>query len=115
MIISKSIIIKEEEKLLRILREYKTTLVWSIDDIKGINPSNCMHKILIKDNFKLATGHQRRSNPYMKDVVRKEVLKWIDESITYPISNSQWVSLIQMVPKKRGMTIVPNENNELFP
>ena len=51
----------------------------------------------------------------MKEVVRKEVIKWPDAGIICPIFDSQWVNLIQVVPKKVGMTIVPNDNNELIP
>ena len=51
----------------------------------------------------------------MQEVVRKEVLKLLDEGIINPISDSAWVSPIQVVPKKGGMTVVKNENNELIP
>ena len=45
----------------------------------------------------------------------KEVLKWLDVGVIYPIPNSPWVSLVQVVPKKGGMTVIKNENNELIP
>ena len=51
----------------------------------------------------------------MKEVVRKEVLKWLDAGVIYPIFESSWVSPIQVVPKKRGTTVVVNEKNELLP
>ena len=51
----------------------------------------------------------------MKEVVRKEVLKWLDAGVIYLISDSSWVSPVQMVPKKGGSTVVVNEKNELFP
>ena len=51
----------------------------------------------------------------MKEVVRKEVMKLLDAGIIYPISDSAWVSPVQVVPKKGGMTVVPNEKNELIP
>ena len=51
----------------------------------------------------------------MKEVVRKEVLKWLDAEVAYPISDSKWVSPVQVVPKKGGMTVVKNEKNELIP
>ena len=105
----------KEEKLLRVLREYKTAFGWSIADIRGISPSICMHKILMEDNYKPSVEHQRRLNPNMKEVVRKEVIKWLEAGIIYPISDSQWVSPVQVVPKKGGMTVVPNEKNELIP
>ena len=48
VIVVASITPREEEKLLRVLREHRTTLGWTISDIKGISPSICMHKILIR-------------------------------------------------------------------
>ncbi|KAK8510976.1 hypothetical protein V6N12_036888 [Hibiscus sabdariffa] len=51
----------------------------------------------------------------MKDVVRKEILKWFDAGIIYPISDSEWVSPVQCVPKKGGITVISNENKELIP
>ena len=51
----------------------------------------------------------------MKEVVRKEVLKWLDAGIIYPISDSSWVSHVQVVPKKGGTTVVINKKNELLP
>ena len=51
----------------------------------------------------------------MKEVVKKEILKWLDAGIIYPISDSSWVSPVQCVPKKGDMTVVANEKNELIP
>ena len=51
----------------------------------------------------------------MKEVVRKEVLKWLDAGVIYHISESSWVSPVQVVPKKGGTTVVINEKNELLP
>ena len=51
----------------------------------------------------------------MRDVVKKEVLKLLDAGIIYPIPHSEWVSPVQVVPKKGGMTVVENSKNELIP
>jgi hypothetical protein len=51
----------------------------------------------------------------MREVVKKEVLKLLKARVIYPISNSKWVSLVQVVPKKGGMTVIRNEKNELIP
>ena len=51
----------------------------------------------------------------MKDVVKKEVLKLLDVGVIYPIADRKWVSPTQVVPKKSGVTVVPNEHNELIP
>ena len=51
----------------------------------------------------------------MKDVVRKEVLKWLNAGFIYAISDSPWVSLVHVVPKKGGFIVIRNERNELIP
>ncbi|KAI5351533.1 hypothetical protein L3X38_004424 [Prunus dulcis] len=105
----------DEKKLLRVLKEHKTATGWSIADIKGISPTLFMHKILLEDNAMPKRDAQRRLNLNMKEVVRKEVMKPLDVGIIYPISDSKWVSPVQVVPKKLGITVVKNEANELVP
>ena len=82
------------------MRDHKIALGWSIVDINGISPSICMHKILMEESYKPSVEHQHRFNLNMKDVVRAEVLKLFDEGIIYPISDSVWVSSVQVVQKK---------------
>ena len=101
----------EEQKLLKILRKYKEAIAWSIEDLKGISPSICMHKILLNDDARTSIEHQRM----MKDVVIKEVLKWLNAGFIYAISDSSWVSPVHVVPKKGGFTVIRNEKNELIP
>ena len=115
VIISSSLSNIEEEKLLKVLKHNKEAIGWSLSDLKGISPSYCMHKILMEDNFKPVAQPQRRLNPTMKEVVRKEVVKLLEAGMIYPISDSSWVSPVQVVPKKGGMTVVKNEKNELIP
>ena len=105
----------EEKKMLEILKKYKEVIAWSIEDLKGISPSICMHKIILEENAKTSIEHHRRLNPIMKEVVRKEVMKWLNTGFIYAISNSPWVSPVHVVPKKRGFTVIRNENNELIP
>nr|GEU96622.1 reverse transcriptase domain-containing protein [Tanacetum cinerariifolium] len=69
---------------------------------------------LLKDDFKPAVQHQRRVNPKIHEVIKKEVIKLLDAGLIYPISDSPWVSPIHCVPKKGGMTVVENEDNELI-
>ena len=88
IIISTHLSVEQEKKLLHVLRKHKKALGWSIDDIKGISPSICMHKILMEDNYKPSIEHQRRLNPNMKEVVKAEVMKLLDVEIIYPISDS---------------------------
>ena len=51
----------------------------------------------------------------MKEVVRKEILKLLEAGIIYPVADSQWVSQVHCVPKKGGITVVPNDKDELIP
>jgi hypothetical protein len=51
----------------------------------------------------------------MREVVKKEVLKLLKAEVIYPVSDSEWVSPVQVVPKKGGMTVIYNEKNELIP
>ena len=74
-----------------------------------------MHKILLEKKAKTSLEHQRRMNPVMKEVIRKEVLKWLNAGFIYVISNSHWVSPVHVVPKKGGFTVIRNEKNELIP
>ena len=115
MIISASLTVAEEDKLLRVLRDHKDALGWSLADLKGIRPSMCMHRILVEDGHMPSVEAQRRLNPTMKEVVNKEVLKWLDAGVIYPIFDNAWVSPIQVVPKKGGTTVIKTENNILLP
>ncbi|GKD02498.1 hypothetical protein Tco_1177472, partial [Tanacetum coccineum] len=69
----------------------------------------------MEDDFKPAVQHQRMVNPKIHEVIKNEVIKLLDSGLIYPISDSLWVSPVQCVPKKGGMTVVENENNELIP
>ncbi|GJW05628.1 reverse transcriptase domain-containing protein [Tanacetum coccineum] len=115
VIISKELKDEEKTALLKVLKSHKQAIAWKISDIKGIDPRFCTHKILMEDDFKPAVQHQRRVNPKIHEVIKKEVIKLLDARFIYPISDSPWVSPVHCVPKKGGMTVVENEDNELIP
>ncbi|GJW20974.1 DNA-directed DNA polymerase, partial [Tanacetum coccineum] len=91
IIISSELSEKEKISLLQVLEKRKGAIAWKMSDIKGISPS------------------------YFQDVVKNEIVKLLDIGLIYPISDSSWVSPIHVVPKKGGMTVVLNDNNELIP
>ena len=68
IIVSSSLTMEYEEKLLRVLRNHKMIIGWSIADIKGISPSICQQKILMEDIYRSSIEHQRRLNPNRKEV-----------------------------------------------
>ena len=88
VIILASLTATEEDKLLRVLRDHKNALGWSLVDLKGICPSMCMHRILLEDGHKPSVEAQGRLNLTMKEVVHKKVLKWLDAEVIYPISDN---------------------------
>ncbi|RDX86171.1 Retrovirus-related Pol polyprotein, partial [Mucuna pruriens] len=67
----------------------------------------------MEEEAKLIRQQQRRLNPTILDVVKKEVTKLLAIGIIYPISDSQWVSPVQVVPKKFGMTVIKNHQDKL--
>jgi hypothetical protein len=100
---------------LEVLRKHQGAIGYTLDDLKGISPTICQHAINMEPDAKPVVEHQCRLFAKMKEVVRNEVLKLLDAGIIYPIADSRWVSPVHCVPKKGGITVVPNENNELIP
>ncbi|GJS14961.1 reverse transcriptase domain-containing protein [Tanacetum coccineum] len=115
VIIAKELDVEEKSALIKVLKSHKRALAWKLSDIQGINPEFCTHKILMEEDYAPAVQHQRRVNPKIHDVIKKEVEKLLEAGLIYPISDSPWVSPIHCVPKKGGMTVVVNEENELIP
>lgn len=89
VIIAKTFTPVQKEKLIRVLRDYKKAIGWTIADIKGISPSMCMHRILLEKWSKPTRDAQRRLNPPMMEVIKKEILKLLNVGIIYLISDSK--------------------------
>ncbi|GJU23462.1 reverse transcriptase domain-containing protein [Tanacetum coccineum] len=115
VIISKELSQEEKTSLIHVLKNRKQAIAWKLFDIRGIDPEFCSHKILLEDDYQPSVQHQRRVNPKIHDVIKKEVEKLLDAGLIYPISDSPWVSPVHCVPKKGGMTVVTNEENKLVP
>ena len=108
VVISNSLTHEEESRLVKVLKKHRATIKWHKSDLKGISPSYYMQKINMEAEYKPVRQPQRRLNPSMKEEVRKEVLKLLEARLIYPISDSAWVSPIQVVPKKGGMIVIRN-------
>ncbi|GJY80097.1 reverse transcriptase domain-containing protein [Tanacetum coccineum] len=81
-----------KDALLKVLKSHKRAIAWKITNIKGIDPRFYTHKILMEDDYKPTVQSQRRVNPKIHEVIKKEVLKLLDAGMIYPISDSPWVS-----------------------
>ncbi|GJY80352.1 DNA-directed DNA polymerase [Tanacetum coccineum] len=112
---TKYLVMQEMARPDGVLEKRKGAIAWKMSDIKGISPSFCTYKILMEDDFKPVIQSQRSLNPKVQDVVKNEIVKLLDFGLIYLISDSSWVSPIHVVPKKGGMTVVLNDDNELIP
>ncbi|GKE52363.1 hypothetical protein Tco_1487519, partial [Tanacetum coccineum] len=115
VIISSHLSKEKKSKLISVFKKHKKAFTWKTIDIPGICPSFCKHKIQLLDDKKPVVQKQRRLNPNIQEVVKKEIMKLLDTGIIYPIADSPWVSPIHCVPKKGGITVVTNKNDELVP
>ncbi|GJV58207.1 reverse transcriptase domain-containing protein [Tanacetum coccineum] len=109
--------LKDEEKaaLIKVLKSHKRAIAWKLSDIKGVDPEFYTHKILMEEDYEPTVQSQRRVNPKIHDVIKKEVEKLLDAGLIYPISDSPWVSPVHCVPKKGGITVIKNDDNDLIP
>nr|GEY63883.1 DNA-directed DNA polymerase [Tanacetum cinerariifolium] len=115
VIIVKDLSVNEKSALIDVLKSRKKAIAWRLTDIRGIDPEFCSHKILLEDDFSLKVQSQRRVNPKIHDVIKKEVKKLLDAGLIYPISDSPWVSPVHCVLKKGGMTVIKNDEKGLVP
>nr|GEY78268.1 reverse transcriptase domain-containing protein [Tanacetum cinerariifolium] len=115
VIIAKELGDEEKSALIKVLKSHKRAIAWKLSDIQGINPEFCSHKILMEEDYKPEVQNQRRVNPKIHDVNKKEVEKLLDAGLIYSISDNPWVSPVHCMPKKGGFTVVENEKNELIP
>ncbi|XP_049365817.1 uncharacterized protein LOC125830680 [Solanum verrucosum] len=77
--------------LLEVLRRHIKAIGWTISDIVGIPPGICTHKIQLDSDCKPSVEHQGRLNSPMQEVMKKEIIKWLDAGVIYPIVDSKWM------------------------
>ncbi|GKB20131.1 reverse transcriptase domain-containing protein [Tanacetum coccineum] len=88
VIIAKDLSVNKKTTLIKVLKSRKQAITWKLSDIKGINPKFCSYKILMEEDYEPTVQHQRRVNPKIHDVIKKEVEKLLDAGLIYPISDS---------------------------
>ncbi|GJS27293.1 reverse transcriptase domain-containing protein [Tanacetum coccineum] len=90
VIIAKDLKNEEKAALIEVLKFHKRAIAWKLSDIRGIDPEFCTHKILMEEDYEPTVQHQRRVNPKIHDVIKKEVEKLLDAELIYPIFDSPW-------------------------
>nr|GFA22383.1 reverse transcriptase domain-containing protein [Tanacetum cinerariifolium] len=91
VIISKDLNVNEKSALIDVLKSRKKEIAWKLTDIRGIDLEFCSHKILLEGDYSPKVQSQRRVNPKIHDVIKKEVEKLLDVGLIYPISDSPWM------------------------
>jgi hypothetical protein len=114
MIISDKLSQVETLRLITVLEKALFSFGYSLQHLKGIGPALCTNRNPIDPNILPSREPQCSLNNVMREVVRKNVLKLLHVGIIYLMPHSEWVSPIQVVPKKGGITVVRNEKNELI-
>jgi hypothetical protein len=103
VIISGKLSNDETRRLVATLEKYRSVICYSLKDLNGISLSLCTHRIPMEQEHKLVREHQRWLNNAMREVVKKEMLmKLVKAGVIYPISDTEWASPVQVVPKKGG-------------
>jgi hypothetical protein len=100
VIVSDELSPEENEKLLILLKKHRKVIGYLINDLKGISPAFCTHRIPMEEQCKPVVDHQRRLTHAMREVVKKEIIKLLDAGIIYSVPHSEWVSPVHCVPKK---------------
>ncbi|GJU49760.1 reverse transcriptase domain-containing protein [Tanacetum coccineum] len=107
--------VREKAALIKVLQSTSEHRLENSFDIKGINPEFCTHKILMEEDYTPAVQHQRRVNPKIHDVIKKEVEKLLNAGLIYPISDSPLVRPGTLCTKEKVVLLSWNEKNELIP
>jgi hypothetical protein len=100
--INSSLELEQKTQVIEMLQRQFDAFAWDYADMKGIHPDTCTHHIYTNDQIILVRQPQRRMNPALKDIVKEELQKLLQANLIYPISDSQWVSPLVIVPKKNG-------------
>ncbi|CAM8911203.1 unnamed protein product [Rhodiola kirilowii] len=89
VIIKSGLEIDQERRLIKVLRQHKLAIGWTLADLRRVSPAVCMHRILLENGAKPSREPQRRLNPIMMEIVQKEIQKLLDADVIYPISDTQ--------------------------
>ena len=85
---------QQNESSVEVLKRFKRYIRWTIADIIWIPQLICSHKIQLMSDHKKFIENQRYLNPLMEELVKKEIIKWLDDGVIYPFVDSSWVCIV---------------------
>ncbi|KAL3680880.1 hypothetical protein R1sor_023836 [Riccia sorocarpa] len=96
--------LSEEQKkgIIKLLKDYSQVFAWTYEDMKGVPPEICQHKIKLLPSAKPLVQRPYRMNPNYAETVKKEIEKLKEADFIYPVKEYDWLSPIVIVPKKNG-------------
>ena len=100
--VGKTIVGKELEAYRALLTEFADIFAWSPLDVPGISPELAEHRIDLIEGAVPVRQRQYRLNPRYNQLVKEDLDKLLEAGFIYPVTNTEWVSSIVVVPKKVG-------------
>ncbi|KAL3681519.1 hypothetical protein R1sor_024475 [Riccia sorocarpa] len=83
-----------------LFREYRDIFAYTYKELLGVDPNRCQHRIPLREGSRFVVSKPYRLNPYMADLVKKELDKLLECDFIYPSEETEWASPILIVPKK---------------
>jgi hypothetical protein len=93
---------EQKTQVIETLQRQFDAFAWDYADMKGIHSDTCTQHIYTNNQIRLARQPHQRMNLSLKDIVKEKLQKLLQVNLIYPISDSQWVSPLVIVPKKNG-------------
>ncbi|KAL3685683.1 hypothetical protein R1sor_003705 [Riccia sorocarpa] len=93
---------EQKEGIIKLLKDYSRVFAWTYEDMKGVPPEICQHKIKLLPSAKPMVQRPYRMNPNYAETIRKEIEKLKEADFIYPVKEYDWLSPIVIVPKKNG-------------
>ena len=78
LIIASDLNEQQFKSFVKVLKWFKRSIVWNIVDIIGIPPVIFSHKIQHMPDHNQSIEHQKRLNPPMQEVLKKNIIKWLN-------------------------------------
>ncbi|KAL3682256.1 hypothetical protein R1sor_000278 [Riccia sorocarpa] len=98
--VSANVLVDQLPTFQELFSEYRDIFAYTYKEILGVDPARCQHRIPLREESRPVLSKPYRLNPYMADLVRKELDKLLECDFIYPGEETEWASPVLIVPKK---------------